>query len=416
MIQITLPDGSKKQVKKDSTVLDVAKLIGPRLAEAALAATVDGKLVEVSHLLEKNCSVQILTFKDAQGKAAFWHTAAHVLAQAVLELYPEAKRTIGPPVENGFYFDFQRAKPFTPQDLEKIEKRMQEIAKKDLQLVREDISVAEAKKFYKDNPFKLELIDEFAPGGKGTLSFYRQGDYKDLCKGGHAANTGVLKAIKLTKVAGAYWRGDAKKPQLQRVYGIAFPDKKELDTYLLLQEEAEKRDHRKIGKELDLFLFHEISPGAPFFLPKGTIIYNELLAFLREEYRKRGYQEVITPLLYDNSLWETSGHWDHYRENMFLLKVDGRDASLKPMNCPSHALIFKTQTRSYRDLPLRIADFAVLHRNELKGVLGGLTRVRKFQQDDVHIFVAQEQIEEEVMRVIDFAHFIYRKVFDFLSA
>jgi len=346
-------------------------------------------------------------------RASFWHTAAHLLGHAVLQLYPDAKRTIGPAIDSGFYYDFFQETPFTPEDLEKIEKRMQEIAKGNHPLFREDKSASEAKEFYKGNPFKLELIDEFAPGGQGTLSFYCHADYKDLCKGGHVENTGEIKAIKLLKTSGAYWRGDAKNQQLQRIYGIAFPSRDELKNYLKQLEEAEKRDHRKIGKELDLFSFHEVSPGSPFFHPKGTIVYLTLQNFLRSLYPSWGYQEVITPLIYDCELWKQSGHWEHYRENMFEVKMDSRDAAMKPMNCPSHIIIYKTNLRSYRDLPLRITDFAALHRNELKGVLGGLTRVRKFSQDDCHVFCTPEQVKGEIQSLIRNAQYVYEKVFGF---
>lgn len=412
-ITLTLPDGSKREYPDSTTAKQVAESIGPRLAKAALVAKHNGNVVSLDEPLEGSGTIAICTFDSPEGKAAFWHTAAHVLAQTVLELYPEAKRAIGPPVEDGFYYDFQRDTPFTPSDLEKIEKRMHELAAKDDTLRREDVPIAEAKKFFKDNPFKLELIDKLAPSGKGTLSFYCHADYKDLCKGGHIASIGPLKAIKLTKVAGAYWHGDASKPQLQRIYGIAFPEQKLLDAHLKLLEEAEARDHRKLGKELELFFFSDLSPGSAFFYPKGVIIINELMKFMREEYRIRGYQETITPTIYDKTLWETSGHWEHYRENMFTLKVDDREFSLKPMNCPSHCTMYKTRSWSYRDLPLRLADFAALHRNEVRGALGGLTRVRKFQQDDAHIYCMPEQIESEILDVIDFAQHILTKVFDF---
>ncbi len=356
-----------------------------------------------------------MAFMDEDQKeyrANFWHTAAHLLSHAVSQLYPDAKRTIGPAIENGFYYDFYRETPFTPDDLKKIEHQMKEIARGNHKLFKEDVPVSQAKELSKDNPFKLELIDEFSQG-KDTLSFYCHADYKDLCKGGHIENTGDIKAIKLLKTAGAYWRGNANNPQLQRIYGIAFPSENELKDYLKQMEEAEKRDHRKIGKELDLFSFHEVSPGSPFFHPKGTIIYLTLQNFLRSLYPSWGYQEVITPLVYDCELWKQSGHWEHYRENMFEVKMDSRDAAMKPMNCPSHILIYKTNLRSYRDLPLRITDFAALHRNELKGVLGGLTRVRKFSQDDCHVFCTPEQVKEEIQSLIRNAQYVYEKVFGF---
>lgn len=411
-ITVTLPDGSKKEFNKGISVAEVAKSIGPRLAKDALAAMIDGQFASLNSKLDKSCSLRILTFNDKEGQQAFWHTTSHVLAQAALELFPDAKRTIGPAIEEGFYYDFARKEPFHPEDLEKIEKKMQEIIKNGYDVIRKDFSIAEAKKSFKDNKYKLELIEEFSKGQK-ILSFYGQGSFLDLCKGGHIDNIGKIKAIKLLKVSSSYWRGDSKNDQLQRIYGISFPSESMLKEYLHRLEEAEKRDHRKIGKDLDLFSFHPESPGAPFFHPKGAVIYNALISFIRDEYKKRGYNEVITPLLYDKSLWETSGHWQHFRNDMFIFQVDGREASIKPMNCPSHCLIYKAGLKSYRDLPLRIADFAPLHRNELKGVLGGLTRVRKFSQDDSHAFVTEEQIEKEVLDIIDFAKYIYNDVFGF---
>jgi len=351
-------------------------------------------------------------FETLEDKKKFWHTSAHVLAQAVLELFPDAKRTIGPPIDEGFYYDFYKKEPFTPEDLKAIQKKMREITKKNPKVVHKELSIKEAKEFFKDNKFKLELIDEFGKGKK-TLSFYGQGDYLDLCKGGHIEKVGDIKAIKLLKTSASYWRGDAKKESLQRIYGISFPDKEMLKEYLHRLEEAEKRDHRRLGKELDLFSFHDVSPGSPFFHPKGAYIYNKLQNFLRELYPTWGYQEVITPLIYDKELWEQSGHWTHYKENMFVLKMDKKEASLKPMNCPSHILIFKTNSHSYRDLPIRLTDFAPLHRNELKGTLGGLTRVRKFSQDDCHVFCTPEQVKQEIKAHIEHCRYVYEDVFGF---
>lgn len=406
-ITITLPDGSSKKFAKGVTGTEIAKSIGSRLAKDALAIKVNEELCELSHQVEKDSKVRILTFEDAEGKQAFWHTSAHVLAQAVLELYPDALRTIGPAIENGFYFDFYRKEAFTPDDLVQIEKKMAEIVGRKLKLVRKDLTLKEAKAFYKGNKFKLELIDEFTQHGEKTISFYQQGDYMDLCKGGHVEGVEGIKAIKLTKISSAYWRGDAKNESLQRIYGVSFPTEKQLKEYLHMLEEAEKRDHRKIGAALDLFSFHDVSPGSPFFHPKGTLIFNTLVSFMREQYAQRGYREVVTPQLFHKSLWETSGHWQHYRQNMFLSVMDDADAGLKSMNCPSHILIYKTRVRSYRELPLRLADFSPLHRNEVRGTLGGLFRVRKFQQDDAHIFCADDQIESEVHGVISFVKYVY---------
>ena len=409
-ITITLPDGSKKEYAKGSTPLHIAESIGARLAQAALGAKVNGKVWDVMRPINENASLQILTWKDKEGQAIFHHSTAHVLAHAISHLYPDAKPTIGPSIEGGFFYDFDELK-ITPEDFPKIEDEMKKIVASDFPVVREEMTLDNVKKLFgKKNPYKVELATEFKDAGF-VLSVYRQGDFVDLCEGGHLPSTGLIKAFKLTKLAGAYWRGDQKNKQLTRIYATSFPSQKELDAHFKLQEEAEKRDHRKIGQELGLFMFHEWSPGSPFFLPKGAVIYNELLAYIRAEYQKRGYQEVITPQVFNKGLWELSGHWSHYQENMFLMNVDNEEFSLKPMNCPSHVLIFKNATRSYRDLPLRIADFCFLHRNELKGVLGGLTRVRKFAQDDAHIFCTPEQIESEIAGVLDFVKQTYEKIF-----
>ncbi|HIH05114.1 TPA: threonine--tRNA ligase, partial [Candidatus Woesearchaeota archaeon] len=402
--------GSAKEFPRGATGLEIAESIGKRLAQDALAIKIGGELKDVFLPLEKSAPIRIVTWKDKEGMEVFRHSTAHLLAQAVLRLFPEAKPTIGPVVEEGFYYDFDLEHHFTPEDLARIEQEMMKIAKEDRTVERMELDEKEAKKLFKDNPYKLEIIDEQEKEG---LSAYKQGEFTDLCRGPHVPRTGMLRAVKLTKLAGAYWRGDAKNRQLQRIYGISFPEEKMLKQHLAMLEEAKKRDHRVLGQKLDLFSFDEVSPGAPFFHPKGTIIYNELLSFIREEYRKRGYDEVITPLIYDRSLWEASGHWQHYRENMFVLEVDGKEASLKSMNCPSHCVIYGKSFKSYRDLPLRIADFAPLHRNELRGVLAGATRVRKFSQDDAHIFLAPGQVEGEIFALIDFLDYIYTGVFDF---
>jgi len=350
-------------------------------------------------------------FSTPEGRDIFRHSTAHILAHAVLELYPDAKPTIGPAVEEGFYYDFADLQ-LTPADFPKIEKRMREIIEKNLPFEKVELSKEEAKKLFKKNKFKLEMMDEFLAAGDKLTAYYN-GDFVDLCKGPHVPSTGYIKAFKLTKLAGAYWRGDAKNEQLTRVYGISFPTEKEQKEYFALLAEAEKRDHRKVGKERELFMFHELAlPGSPFILPAGTIIYNELINYLREEYKKRGYQEVITPLLYKRKLWETSGHWEHFRDDMFTIKIGNEEYSLKPMNCPSHCLIYMNRARSYKELPLRIADFAYLHRNELGGVLGGLTRVTKFSQDDAHIFCTESQIIDEIGALIAFVKDAY-KIFGF---
>ncbi len=338
------------------------------------------------------------------------HSTAHILAAAVSKLFPDVKLGIGPVIEDGFYYDLDTKHAFTPEDLEKIEKEMQNIIKQNLKFEKKIITIEIAKKQFKNDPYKLELIKEFKKEGK-EISFYKTGNFIDLCKGPHVENTKQLGNFKLLKVSGSYWKGDAKNKSMQRIYGTAFPTKKELDDYLFILEESKKRDHRILGEQLGLFFFHEFSPGSPIFLTKGTIVYNELVKFLREQYKKRGYNEVITPLLYEKRLWETSGHWEHYQENMFNVESEKKIFSLKPMNCPSHCLIYRQKLWSYKELPLRIADFAPLHRNELSGTLSGLTRVRKFSQDDAHIFIAEEQLEQEMDNLLDFEKFVYNETF-----
>jgi threonyl-tRNA synthetase len=407
-ISLKLPDGSKLAVPEGTTGMQAAERIGKRLAGAAIAVRNNGILQDTSATLKPG-DFAIVTYDCAEGREIFGHTSAHVLAYAISELFPKAKNTIGPAVEEGFYYDFDEL-GITPEDFEAIEKKMREIIKKDEPIKRIELTLAEAKKLFAGNKYKLEMIEELAKEGK--LSAYKIGDkFTDLCKGPHLPRLSMLGAIKLMKLAGAFWRGDAKNKQLTRVYGVSFPTNNELEAHLKLLEEAAKRDHRKLGSELELFMFHEWSPGSPFILPKGTIIYNELQKFIREEYRKRSYQEVITPQMFNKALWELSGHWNHFKENMFCLEVDGQEFALKPMNCPSHVLIFKNKARSYRDLPWRIADFCMLHRNEVRGTLGGMTRVRKMSQDDSHIFCTPEQIESEIFGVLDFVKNVYDKVF-----
>jgi len=412
MVTLTFPDGAKKEVEKGITCLKVAEGIGQRLAKDALAAKVNGKLANLNDTIHEDATFEVLTFSSKEGVEVFRHSTAHVFAYAVQELYPKAKNTIGPPVEEGFYYDFADL-PITPDDFPKIEEKMREIVKQDMPFKKHELTLDEAKRKFANNKFKIEMASEFQ-GQNQKLTAYSIGDkFIDLCRGPHVPSTGKIAAFKLTKLAGAYWRADAKNEQLTRVYGISFPAEKQLKEYLALQAEAEKRDHRKIGKELGLIMFHEWSPGSGFFLPKGTVVYNILVNFIREEYRKRGFDEVLTPQLFNKALWEASGHWGHYKENMFLLNVDNEEFSLKPMNCPSHVLMFNNESRSYRDLPWRVADFCCLHRNELKGVLGGLTRVRKFSQDDAHIFCAPEQIESEIKGALDFVSYVYKDVFKF---
>ena len=347
------------------------------------------------------------------------HSFAHILAQAVLDMFPEAKLGVGPTIENGFYYDFELPRTLIPEDLEILEKKMKKIISQAQPFSGKTVSTKDAIKILKkaDQPFKVELVEDLEKDGETEVSFYTNllGEkvmFVDLCRGGHLEHTGKVGEFKLMKISGAYWRGDEKRPMLQRIYGAAFKGKKELADHLERLEEAKRRDHRKLGMELDLFQFNEISPGSVFYHPKGAFIYNELQSFIRREYRKRGYSEVITPLIYNKELWEKSGHWQHYQENMFLLNMDENEASLKPMNCPSHMLMYKMRTRSYRDLPMRYADFAMLHRNELRGALGGMTRVRKFAQDDAHIFAKEEDIETEVLNFIEFLDYVY-KLFGF---
>ncbi len=408
-ITITFPDGSKKEFEKGVRGIDIVRGISEGLAREALCAKINGRLVDLSEPVTEDSSFSALTFKDREGKEVFWHSSAHLLAQAVTSLFPYAKPTIGPALEEGFYYDFDHD-AFTEEQIKQIEEKAMEIAKQKLEIKRIEAGKKEVLELFRDNPYKVELLNE----AEGNISLYQQGEFIDLCRGPHIQNTGQIKAFKILKVGGAYWKGNQQNKQLQRLYGISFPDKKEMKKFLANLEEAKKRDHRKIGKQNGLFMMHELSlSGCPFILPKGTVVYNEILNFIRKEYFKRGYQEVITPQIFKKELWEKSGHWQHYKENMFVMDINGHEYSLKPMNCPSHLLIYNSKTRSYRDLPLRIADFCYLHRNELEGVLGGLTRVVKFAQDDAHIFLMPEQIESEILGLLDFIKYVYKDVFGF---
>jgi len=410
-IKITFPDGSQHAYEKGATPSEIAQSISDGLARSVIVAKLDGKMVDLTRPLEKGGTLVLLKPTDPEGLDALRHSCAHLLAHAVKRLYPKALPTLGPPVEHGFYYDFDKL-DISNEDLPRIEAEMRKIAKEHVRSERiEHTDKAEALRTYAKNPYKVEMIKGFEEGS----SSYRHGDFQDLCRGPHVPDSGVFEkaGFKLDKIAGAYWRGKSENTMLTRIYGLCFATKKELDAFLAQREEAEKRDHRKLGREHELVMFHEYSPGSPFFLFKGAVLYNELLAFVREEYAQRGYREVVTPLVYDKALWETSGHWEHYREDMFMLEIDGREFSLKPMNCPSHCLIYKNSAKSYRDLPLRIADFAPLHRNELKGVLSGLTRVRKFSQDDSHTFCAEEQLEAEIVGLLAFTKHVYEEVFHF---
>jgi len=409
MVKITFPDGSKKDFEKRPTGLEIASSISEGLARAALAIEVDGKLTDLDHPIKEDAKIRIITFKDKVGVEIFRHSTAHLMAAAVMELFPYAKPTIGPAVEEGFYYDFDHV-PFKPEDIDKIEKKMKELVDKKIPFKKEMISKNEALVLFKDNEFKVEMIKELE---EGQISIYRTGDFVDLCRGPHVPDTGKIKAFKITKVAGAYWRADAKNKQLQRVYGISFNDKKDLNDYLKLIEEAEKRDHRKIGKEMDLFMTHELAPGMPFFLPKGMIMLIELIKFVREFSYGEGYKEVRTPHVFNSELWKISGHWEHYQDDMFCMHhaEDNIDLGIKPMNCPAHMLIFKRDVHSYKELPLRIAETTTLYRNEKSGTLAGLTRVRSLSQDDTHIFLAENQILGEIKVLLDKIKAIY-KVFN----
>ena len=408
MIQVTLKGGTVKEYESGISVAEIAKDLGMGLYKSACAARVDGTVCDLRTALSADCAVEILTFDDTDGKKAFWHTASHVLAQAVKRLYPEAKLAIGPAIDNGFYYDFDVEKPFLPEDLEKLEAEMKKIVKEDLALSRFELPPNEAMEKLRamGEPYKVELADEHA--GKGeNISFYSQGEFTDLCAGPHLMSTAPLKAVKLLNCTGAYWRGDADKAQMCRVYGIAFPKASMLDDYLTMLEEAKKRDHRKLGRELGLFTILEEGPGFPFFLPKGMILKNELIDFWREIHRAAGYQEISTPIILNRSLWERSGHWGHYKDNMYTTVIDGEDFAIKPMNCPGGMLVYKTQMHSYRDLPLRMGELGLVHRHELSGALHGLMRVRNFTQDDAHIFMTKEQIKDEIKGVVRLIDKVY---------
>lgn len=395
MIEVTLPDGSKREFNSPVTVGDVAASIGAGLARAALAGKVNGKLVDLSHPITENNTVSIVTDKDPEGLEIIRHSTSHLMAQAVKELYPQAQITIGPVIENGFYYDFSLPKHLTNEDLPLIEKKMDEIVKRDLPIVREEMDRDEAAKYFNSigEHYKAEIIGSI-PAGE-TISLYRQGDYVDLCRGPHVPSTGRLKVHKLMKLAGAYWRGDSKNEMLQRIYGTAWAKKDDMAAYLHMLEEAEKRDHRRLGKELDLFHFQEEAPGLIFWHARGWALWQQVEQYIRRVYQDNGYQEVKAPQLLDRSLWEKSGHWSKYKENMFTTESENRYYALKPMNCPGHIQIFNSAVRSYRDLPIRYGEFGACHRNEPSGSLHGLMRVRGFTQDDGHIFCTEDQILSE---------------------
>ncbi len=409
-INLKLPDDSIMQVKKGTTVQEVAYQISPRLAKDAVCGRYNGDLVDLQYPINADGTYSVVTIDSPEGIDVLRHTTAHVMAQAVLRLWPDAKLAIGPTIENGFYYDFDLGHSITPEDLETIEAEMHKIIADDLPVKRFEVSKDEAAQLFKErnDNYKLELIADL----DNEVSIYQQGDFFDLCRGPHLSSTGRIKAFKLLSVAGAYWRGDDSKPMLQRIYGTAFFKKSDLDAYLKRMEEAKKRDHRKVGRELELFVLLEEGPGFPFLLPKGMELRNTLIDFWREEHKKAGYLEISTPIILHQNLWHRSGHWDHYKENMYFTKIDGEDYAIKPMNCPGGMLVYKNKMHSYRDLPLRLGELGLVHRHELSGVLHGLMRVRNFTQDDAHIFMLPEQIKDEITDLIAFIDKFY-SVFGF---
>ncbi len=406
-MKITLKDGSVKEYEKSAAVIDIAGDLSEGLARVATAAKVNGELVDLRTVIEKDSELEILTFDSDEGKGAFFHTTSHIMAQAVKRLYPETKLAIGPSIEHGFYYDLDRETPFTAEDLEKIEAEMKRIVKENLPIERFTKSREEAIAYFKekDEPYKVELIEDLPEDEE--ISFYSQGEFTDLCAGPHLMTTKPVKAFKLTSLAGAYWRGNEKNKMLTRIYGVSYPKKAELDEYLHMMEEAKKRDHRKLGKELGLFMMCEEGPGFPFFLPKGMVLKNTLLDYWRELHKKKGYVEISTPIILNRHLWENSGHWDHYKDNMYTTVIDDEDFAVKPMNCPGGMLVYKSEPRSYKDLPLRVGELGIVHRHEKSGQLHGLMRVRCFTQDDAHIFMTPDQIREEIKGVAGLIDEVY---------
>ena len=410
---ITLKDGSKKEYAQAMSIIDIARDISEGLARVACVGEVDGQVEDLRTVLDKDCELNILTAKDEAGLAALRHTASHVMAQAIKRLYPSAKLAIGPSIADGFYYDIDFETPITADDLEKIEAEMKKIIKEALPLERFTLPREEALALMKEKeePYKVELIEDLPEGEE--ISFYKQGEFTDLCAGPHLMNTKeVGKAYKLTSIAGAYWRGNEHNKMLTRIYATAFAKKEELEAYITMMEEAKKRDHRKLGKELGLFMMHEAGPGFPFFLPKGMVLKNTLLEYWREIHKKAGYVEISTPIILNRSLWETSGHWDHYKDNMYTTVIDDQDYAIKPMNCPGGVLVYASEPRSYRDLPLRMGELGIVHRHEKSGQLHGLMRVRCFTQDDAHIFMTPDQIKDEIKGVAQLIDSVY-KLFGF---
>ncbi|WP_419080581.1 threonine--tRNA ligase [Phascolarctobacterium succinatutens] len=406
-IKITLKDGSVKEFAAGTTLLDIAKSISQKLGKQALLAVVDGVNKDLSDKLEHDAAVEFVTPDTPEGLHAIRHTAAHVMAQAIQHLFPDVKFAIGPAIANGFYYDLDSEHTFTPEDLQAIEKEMAKIVKQNISLQRAELPRSEALAMFaaKDEKYKVELINDLPEDA--IISTYTQGDFTDLCAGPHCPSTGRVKAFKLQSIAGAYWRGNEKNKMLQRIYGTAFPSKEELDAYLHMLEEAAKRDHRKLGKELDLFAIMDEGPGFPFFLPNGMIIRNELINYWRQVHRRYGYEEIKTPMILSRKLWETSGHWDHYKENMYFTQIDEQDYAIKPMNCPGGMLVYKLHPHSYKELPIRAGELGLVHRHELSGALHGLFRVRCFTQDDAHIFMMPSQIRSEIKNVISLFDEVY---------
>lgn len=405
-MNIKLPDGQLKELSSGASSFDLAKSLSPKLAQAALAAKVNGNLVDLFKPLQENDQVEIVTFDSPDGKSVFWHSSSHILAQAVQELFPSAKIAIGPAIENGFYYDFDIEKPFTPEDLTKIESKIKEIVYRKENIIRSEITSDEARAFFasKNEIYKVELLNDI----EGNPSMYSQGQWKDLCRGPHVPNTGYMKAFKLLSIAGAYWRGSEKNKMLQRIYGISFPKQALLDEYLILIEEAQKRDHRRLGKELELFSFHQEGVGFPFWHPNGMALYNTILDYCRKEHLAAGYQEIKTPVILNEELWHRSGHWDKYRDNMYFTLIDETTHAVKPMNCPGGLLVYKNTNHSYREFPIKFCEFGLVHRHEKASALHGLFRVRQFTQDDAHIFCTPEQIEPQITEVIAFIMKIYK--------
>ena len=411
MIHVTLKDGSVKEFENGISVMEIVKGLGAGLYKAACACKVNGELCDLRTVLNEDCALEVLTFDSEEGRRAFNHTASHILAQAVKRLYPNAKLAIGPAIADGFYYDIDVEPAFGPEELEKIEAEMHKIVKEAYDIERFELDRAGADALMADEPYKLELIAEHSANGE-PVSFYKQGEFTDLCAGPHLPDTGRVKAVKLIQTTGAYWRGDAQNKMLCRVYGVAFPKQSKLDAHLKMLEEAKKRDHRKLGKELELFDIFDEGPGFPAFLPNGMVVRNELEKFWREIHQKAGYVEVRTPQIMSRTLWENSGHWDHYKDNMYTTIIDDMDYCIKPMNCPGGILVYKRKPHSYRDLPIRMGELGIVHRHELSGALHGLMRVRCFTQDDAHIFCTPDQLMDEIFGVINLIDSVY-KVFGF---